>query len=268
MQNGGCHPIDGCQDGTPFAGADFQFLAANVARRGHAEHDPAGRTDQEGRQRQDRLHRPDARGHAADRHAGRRRGPRVRDEVATVNKLVDELREDQGVNAIVVLIHEGGQQNAPSPTASWTSTAATTSPARSADRRGPRPEVDLVVTAHTHQPYICKFNGIPATSASSFGRLVTDIDLTIDHQTKDVTAVDAHNVIVTRDGRRIRRSPRSSTTTTRSRRRSRTASSARSPPTSRAPSVGDLGHSQESALGDVIADAQLASTRRPTSAAP
>ena len=30
MQNGGCHPVDGCQDGTPFAGAFFQYLAANV----------------------------------------------------------------------------------------------------------------------------------------------------------------------------------------------------------------------------------------------
>ena len=30
MQNGGCHPTDGCQDGDGFAGANFQFLAANV----------------------------------------------------------------------------------------------------------------------------------------------------------------------------------------------------------------------------------------------
>ncbi len=30
MQNGGCHPTDGCLDGDGFAGADFQFLAANV----------------------------------------------------------------------------------------------------------------------------------------------------------------------------------------------------------------------------------------------
>jgi 5'-nucleotidase len=30
MQNGGCHPVDGCQDGTPFFGSVFQFLAANV----------------------------------------------------------------------------------------------------------------------------------------------------------------------------------------------------------------------------------------------
>src|ERR687894_2615311 len=30
MQRGGCHPVDGCQDGTGFGGADFRFLAANV----------------------------------------------------------------------------------------------------------------------------------------------------------------------------------------------------------------------------------------------
>ena len=27
---GGCHPVDGCQDGDPFTGATFDFLAANV----------------------------------------------------------------------------------------------------------------------------------------------------------------------------------------------------------------------------------------------
>ena len=30
MQNGGCHPTDGCQDGTGFAGAKFKYLSANV----------------------------------------------------------------------------------------------------------------------------------------------------------------------------------------------------------------------------------------------
>ncbi|MEJ7765692.1 MAG: hypothetical protein WKF86_09370, partial [Acidimicrobiales bacterium] len=32
MQEGGCHPVDGCQDGDGFGGADFQFLSANVVR--------------------------------------------------------------------------------------------------------------------------------------------------------------------------------------------------------------------------------------------
>jgi 5'-nucleotidase len=30
LQFGGCHPVDGCQDGDGFAGADFPILAANV----------------------------------------------------------------------------------------------------------------------------------------------------------------------------------------------------------------------------------------------
>ena len=30
MQRGGCHPMDGCQDGDPFEGADFDYLSANV----------------------------------------------------------------------------------------------------------------------------------------------------------------------------------------------------------------------------------------------
>ena len=92
---------------------------------------------------------------------------------------------------------------------------------------------------------------------------VTDIDLTIDHQSKDVTAVTAHNVIVTRDvtegsGDHLDHRP----ATTRWRRRSRTGSSARSPRTSSAAPAGRIGASQESPLGDVIADAQLASTSR------
>src|SRR5512134_458737 len=33
MQEGGCHPVDGCIDGDDFAGADFNFLAANVVRK-------------------------------------------------------------------------------------------------------------------------------------------------------------------------------------------------------------------------------------------
>jgi 5'-nucleotidase len=30
MQDGGRHPVDGCQDGDGFAGAEFDHLAANV----------------------------------------------------------------------------------------------------------------------------------------------------------------------------------------------------------------------------------------------
>jgi 5'-nucleotidase len=61
------------------------------------------------------------------------------------------------------------------------------------------PEGDLVVSGHTHQPYNCVFNGIPTTSAYSFGRLVTDIDMRVDRATKDVTRLTINNRVVTRD---------------------------------------------------------------------
>ena len=73
----GCHPVDGCQDGTPFGGSLFQYLAANVFYERHQEHDPPAVRDPQGRQREDRVHRPHARRHAADRDAGRRRGAGV-----------------------------------------------------------------------------------------------------------------------------------------------------------------------------------------------
>ena len=34
MQNGGCHPVDGCYfPDAPYAGADYQYLAANVVKK-------------------------------------------------------------------------------------------------------------------------------------------------------------------------------------------------------------------------------------------
>ena len=78
MQRGGCHPVDGCYfPDAPYAGADFQYLAANVVLKDRAgrrlvegpgprqgAHPAAGDRDQEGRRGQGRLHRHDARGHA------------------------------------------------------------------------------------------------------------------------------------------------------------------------------------------------------------
>ena len=58
----------------PFGGAKFQYLAANMISAGTRTRSAAVR-DQEGRQRQDRLHRGDPQGHPGHRHAGRRRRP-------------------------------------------------------------------------------------------------------------------------------------------------------------------------------------------------
>ena len=59
-------------------------------------------------------------------------------------------------------------------------------------------EVDVVISGHTHQPYNCVIDGKLVTSSFSFGRLVTDVDITIDLTTRDVVTKMANNVIVTR----------------------------------------------------------------------
>ena len=133
-----------------------------------------------------------------------------RPEVATVNGLVHMLRAEEGVRTFVILLHQGGIQTAPFSNAGKypEAPAAGFADVNACDNltgditpivRGLDPMVDVVVSAHTHQPYVCPNYGgthIMLTSASSFGRLVTSIDLTIDHQTKDVTAVAAKNWVV------------------------------------------------------------------------
>jgi len=257
MQNGGCHPVDGCQDGTPFEGAFFQYLAANVFYTGTEQTIlPPYEIEKIGNAKIAFIGLTLEGTPLIVTPAGVA-GLEFRPEVQTVNALVQKLRAEQGVRAFVVLIHQGGQQNAPFANGFMdvnrcdNFTGDIKSIADALD-----PQVDLVVSAHTHQPYICKFGGRYVTSASSFGRVITDIDLTIDHQTKDVKAVTANNVIVTRDVAKDA---------------DQTAliakySAIAGPIQNRV--VGSItagllratNFAQESGLGDVIADAQLAST--------
>jgi 5'-nucleotidase len=207
----GCHPVDGCQDGTPFGGSIFEYLAANVffagtdttilppyeiRKVGNAKVAFIGLT-LEGTPT---IVTPSA-----------VEGLEFRPEVQTVNALVDELRDEQGVKAFVVLLHQGGTQRPPAPPASPATTPAGdeyTDVNRCVNFSGPEmeqiatgldPRVSVIVSAHTHQPYICNMSGKLVTSAASFGRVVTDIDLTIDQQSKSVTSATATNRIVTQD---------------------------------------------------------------------
>ena len=61
--------------------------------------------------------------------------------------------------------------------------------------------IDVVISGHTHQPYNCVINDKVVTSASSFGRLVTKIDLEIDAESGDVIGAqtEAENVVVDRE---------------------------------------------------------------------
>jgi len=194
MQEGGCHPVDGCLDGDDFAGANFQFLAANVVRKDSGKTifpaykirsfddakiafigmtlegtplivTPSGISDLT-----------------------------FKDEADTVNALVPQLKA-KGVKTIVVLIHEGGVQALPAPYNGCVGiSGAIVDIVNHFD-----PEVDVVISGHTHNAYNCTINNMLVTSAASFGRLVTDVDLTIDRTTGQVTSMSANNNIVTRD---------------------------------------------------------------------
>jgi 5'-nucleotidase len=124
------------------------------------------------------------------------------DEVATANSLVPQLKK-QGAKAIVVLLHEGGLPSDPSQ---YNACPGISGPivdiahALSTD-------IDAIISGHTHQGYNCQLpdpagNPRLVTSASSFGRLVTEVTLTINTQSGDVMRAtsNATNHIVTRTG--------------------------------------------------------------------
>ncbi len=200
MQNGGCHPAQGCLDDDGFDGAQFQFLAANVIDQatGKPLFPPYKVFDFKGNK-------------VAVIGTVLKTTPSIvtptgvaglafLDEAATTNALIPELKQ-QGVRAIIASIHEGGSET-PS-TASYNDCNNLTGPIVSIVNALDA-EVDLVMTGHTHQPYVCqisKVNGQPVTvtSAAYNGRFITQADLTLDTRTKDVIAVTARNVPTYRD---------------------------------------------------------------------
>ncbi|HEX3254704.1 MAG TPA: bifunctional metallophosphatase/5'-nucleotidase [Gaiellaceae bacterium] len=253
----GCHPVDGCQDGTPFGGALFKYLAANVFYEGtQSTIFPPYQVRKIGNAKIAFIGLTLEGTPLIVTPAGVA-GLEFRPEIGVINDLVAKLRAEQGVRAFVILIHQGGQQNAPFPLGYQDSDRCdnfTGDIVRIVN--GLSPDVDVVVSAHTHQPYICHINDKLVTSASSFGRLITDIDLRIDHQTKDIESATAHNVIVTRD---VAKDPAESAIINKYDALSgpianRVVGSQSADMTKTNNAAG------ESALGDVIADAQLAST--------
>ena len=200
-QNGGdgCHPEDGCQDDDPFGGALFQYLAANVFWKNTNETIlPAYEIRKIDNAKIAFI------GLTLEGTSSIVSQEGIKDvyfapEVETVNALVAKLREEKGVRSFVVLVHQGGQQNAPFAAGFENINGCENFTGPIVDiAKGLAPEVDVIVSAHTHRAYNCEIAGRPVTSAASFGRLITDIDLVIDHQSKDVKGVTVTNRIVTR----------------------------------------------------------------------
>ncbi|HUD31067.1 MAG TPA: bifunctional metallophosphatase/5'-nucleotidase [Novosphingobium sp.] len=118
------------------------------------------------------------------------------DEADAINRAIPVLKAE-GADAVVVLIHQGGKTPVGDPNG-CADFAGEITPIL--DRLSPG--VDVVVSGHTHWSYVCNYkpaNGtapILLTSAGVYGELVTDITLRIDPAAHRVVSSSAHNVIV------------------------------------------------------------------------
>lgn len=177
---------------------------------------------------------------------------RFEDEADAVNRYVPEiLRQD--VAAIVLLIHEGadnpGAANDPSYACPGLH-GPIIAIAKKLD-----PTISLVISGHSHQGYTCKIDGRLLVQARSYGAYLTETHLRIDRSSKRVLQASATNHLV--DQQQLRPDPQAQqlvqqvgalTAAVRSRPVATLAAALRL----------DQDDGQfDSALGNVIADAQL-----------
>jgi 5'-nucleotidase len=257
MQNGGCHPVDKCQGPHPFRGAKFHYLAASTFEKN------TGRTIFPPYEIREFRGIPVAfigltlKGTPGIVSPEGVAGLEFRDEADTVNALVPELKA-RGVEAIVVLIHEGGF-----PTGDYNECPGISGPIVDIVRKFDR-AVDVVISGHTHRAYVCEIDGRLVTSGDKFGTIVTAIDLKLDPATRDVVSASADNVIV-RTGAYASDPEQTALLAAYDKFAAPIANRRAGSITetlSRTPN--DAG---ESPLGDIIADAQLAATSAETNGA-
>ncbi|MDP1863120.1 MAG: bifunctional metallophosphatase/5'-nucleotidase [Thiobacillus sp.] len=269
MQHGGCHPIDpnSCQGnavGTPFPfeGARFKFLAANVTEKADGKTlFPAYKIKNFKGNKVAFVGMTLAATPSIVTPSGISTLD-FKDEADTVNALIPELKA-RGVETVVVLIHEGGRDT----TGTVINDCSNVSGEILDIVQRLDDAVDLVVSGHTHQAYLCSLpnsagRNIPVTSTNAQGRSVTEIDLVINTRTRDVVSIAVDNVLVDRSNTAV--TPVAALTALADNYNALAASLANE---AMGNITADISRSNnaagESALGDVIADAQLEATAAP-----
>jgi 5'-nucleotidase len=214
IQNGGCH-ADGCT-GAPYAlagggstntfpGADFQYLSANVVVNATGEtlfpaYGVKEFTSDSGAAIEVGFIGEVLEATPTIVTPTGVAGLTFQDEADAANLAVQELRDDLDVKTSVLVIHEGGFQS-PSSAAVQNGCAGNLAGSPIAEiARRLHPSIKVIVSAHTHAEYRCTITtgGVTRliTSASSFGRILSDITLTIDDRTGKLVQASADNIII------------------------------------------------------------------------
>jgi 5'-nucleotidase len=251
MQNGGCHPVDGCRGPHRFEGAKFRYLAASTIVKSTGKNLFPSYAIREFEGIPVAFIGLTLKGTAGIVSPVGIADLEFRDEAETVNALMPELRA-RGVAAIVVLIHEGGF-----PDGNYGGCSGISGPIVDIVKKLDK-AVDLVISGHTHRAYTCEIDGRLVTSADKYGTLVTTIDLKLDPATRDIIAAKAENHIV-RSETIAKNSEQTALIESYDRLSAPIANRPAGSITetlSRAPDAAG-----ESPLGNIIADAQLAATR-------
>jgi 5'-nucleotidase len=287
VQNGGCHPTDGCQ-AAPYAlagggttnvypGADFQYLSANVVVNATGNTlFPAYAVKQFSSTDGKRKYRVGFIGETLEGTPtivtpSGVAGLTFLDEAEAANRAAAELA-DQGVKIPILVVHQGGFQSGAAALNGCAGNLAGSDIAEIASRLDP--SIKVIVSAHTHAEYRCTITagGVTRliTSASSFGRILSDLTLTIDENNDKLLAVSANNILIRNatntPGAGVVRSPDPSLADPQVQALVTQYVAAAAPLANRVIGriQGDLTPAQnargESTIGDVIADAQLAAT--------
>ncbi|MGI9585404.1 MAG: bifunctional metallophosphatase/5'-nucleotidase, partial [Acidimicrobiia bacterium] len=190
MAHGGSHPEDGDFLGDVFEGADFDFLAANVFVEATGETIFPAYTVEEYDGIEVAFIGMTLEGTPTIVTPAGVAGLSFEDEVDTVNALVPELRA-QGIEAIVVLLHEGGIASEGGGDGNGCGTLS-----------GPLYDIvigldsaiDVVIGGHNNQRFVCMdVGGKAVTMAYHSGRMFTDFDVTLDRYTGDMTVQSINN---------------------------------------------------------------------------
>jgi len=194
QQNGGCdspRPDKACQLSKEFKGAGFSYLATNVVDQASGKNLVPGWRIVDVKGVKVGLIGAVLQDVPSVAVASAIKGLSFLDEADSINKVIPQMRA-RGAQVFVVLIHEGGH------------TGEAFDKVNCDGLEGPivgivkrlDPAIRLVLTGHSHKGYLCKVDGRVVTQADAMGHLLSRIRMTVDPVSGKVEDIQVRNVVM------------------------------------------------------------------------